>query len=170
MASAVRSAAAGPVARETPLRRQYQRIREQFPDCVLLFQLGDFFESFEGDARTVAQVCGVTLTSRELGKGDRVALAGVPITRLEHYLARLIEAGLHVAVAEQVSPPGSGLVEREVTRVVTPGTLAEPGLLREKENTYLAAVMRGRQGLGLAYADVSTGEFAATQFDGEDAE
>jgi DNA mismatch repair protein MutS len=155
---------------DTPIRRQYEHLKAQHPDCILLFQLGDFFESFEADARTVAQVCGVTLTSREFGKGDRVALAGVPITRLEHYLARLMEAGIHVAVAEQVSPPGSGLVERVVTRVVTPGTLAEPGLLREKENTYLAAVVRGRSGLGLAYVDVSTGEFAVTQFDGEDAE
>lgn len=155
---------------ESPLRRQYQQIRSQYPRCILLFQLGDFFETFEDDARTVSRVCGITLTSREFGKGDRVALAGVPVTRLDHYLALLIEAGMHVAVAEQVTPPGNGLVERVVTRVVTPGTLAEPGLLREKENNYLAAVARGPSEAGLAYVDVTTGEFAVTQFDGGDLE
>ena len=131
-------------ARETPLRRQWQQLKAQHPDCLLLFQLGDFFECFEEDARTLARTCGITLTSRELGKGDRVALAGVPVARLEYFLSRLVSTGLHVAVAEQVSPPGSGLVERVITRVVTPGTLTEPGLLREKENTFLAAVCRGR--------------------------
>jgi len=156
--------------RDTPIRRQYERLKARYPRCILLFQLGDFFETFEADAQTVSRVCGVTLTSREFGKGDRVPLAGVPITRLDHYLARLIEAGLHVAVAEQVSAPGDGLVERAVTRVVTPGTLAEPGLLRDKENNYLAAVLRGRAGAGLAYVDVTTGEFAVTQLDGADAE
>ena len=110
------------------------------------------------------------LTSREFGKGDRVPLAGVPIARLDSYLARLVEAGLHVAVAEQTSPPGAGLVERAITRVVTPGTVVEPGLLRERENRYLAALVRSRAGLGLAYVDVSTGEFATTQLDGDDAE
>jgi hypothetical protein len=154
--------------RETPVRRQYESLKAQYPDCILLFQLGDFFETFEGDAKIVSRLCGITLTPREFGKGDRAPLAGVPVTRLDHYLARLIEAGLHVAVAEQVSPPGNGLVERVVTRVVTPGTLAEPGLLREKENNYLAAILRGRTGVGLAYVDVTTGEFAATQLDGDD--
>ena len=159
----------GPNGRETPLRRQYEQLKSQHPDCLLLVHLGDFFEAFEEDARILARVCGITLTSKEFGKGDRVALSGIPITRLDHYLALLVEAGVHVAVAEQVSPPGSGLVERVITRVVTPGTLTEPGLLREKENTYLAAVCRGRQGVGLAYADVSTGEFGLTQLDGDEA-
>jgi DNA mismatch repair protein MutS len=156
--------------RETPLRRQYEELKRQHPDCVLLFQLGDFFESFEDDASLVARACGVTLTSREFGKGDRVPLAGVPVARLDTFLARLVKAGLHVAVAEQVSPPGSGLVERVITRVVTPGTVVEPGLLRDRENHYLAAVMRGHASLGLAYVDVSTGEFATTQLEGDQAE
>ncbi len=155
---------------DTPIRRQYQRLKDQHPGCILLFQLGDFYESFEDDARVVAEVCGVTLTSREFGKGDRVPLAGVPLGRLDFYLARLLEAGLRVAVAEQVSPPGAGLVERVVTRIVTPGTVAEPGLLRERENNYLAAVVRGRAGIGLAYVDVTTGEFATTQLGGGDAD
>jgi DNA mismatch repair protein MutS len=155
---------------DTPIRRQYQRLRDEHPGCILLFQLGDFFESFEDDARVVAATCGITLTSREFGKGDRVALAGVPLTRLDFYLARLLEAGYRVAVAEQISPPGQGLVERVVTRIVTPGTLAEPGLLRERENNYLAAIVRGRGGIGLAYVDVSTGEFGTTQLEGADAE
>ncbi len=153
---------------DTPIRRQYQRLKDEHPGCILLFQLGDFYESFENDARVVADVCGVTLTSREFGKGDRVPLAGVPLGRLEFYLARLLDAGLRVAVAEQVSPAGAGLVERVVTRIVTPGTVAEPGLLRERENNYLAAIVRGRAGIGLAYVDVSTGEFATTQISGAD--
>src|SRR2546421_6016243 len=156
--------------RETPLRRQYEELKRQHPDCVLLFQLGDFFESFEDDARIVARACGVTLTSREFGKGDRVLLAGVPVARLDTFLARLVDTGLHVAVAEQVSPPGSGLVERVITRVVTPGTVVEPGLLRDRENHYLAAVVRAHASLGLAYVDVSTGEFATTQLEGTEAE
>src|SRR5689334_3578524 len=138
-------------AQDTPIRRQWERLKGEHPGCILLFQLGDFYESFEEDAAAVSQVCGVTLTSKEFGKGDRVALAGVPLTRLEHYLARLIEAGLHVAVAEQVGEAGKGLVERVVTRVVTPGTLAEPSMLREKENNYLASVCYGRDAIGLAY-------------------
>jgi DNA mismatch repair protein MutS len=157
-------------AQDTPIRRQWEALRAEHPGCILLFQLGDFYESFEEDAAAVAQVCGVTLTSKEFGKGDRVALAGVPLTRLDHYLARLVEAGLHVAIAEQVGGVGGGLVERVVTRVVTPGTVAEPGLLRERENNYLAAVHRGRGGIGLAYVDVTTGEFRCTQLDGDDAD
>ncbi|HUX86250.1 MAG TPA: DNA mismatch repair protein MutS, partial [Chloroflexota bacterium] len=154
--------------RDTPIRRQFEALKAQHPSCILLFQLGDFYESFEDDARIVSRVCGVTLTSREFGKADRVPLAGVPLTRLDHYLATLLEAGLHVAVAEQVSPPGSGLVERVVTRVVTPGTICEPALLRQKENNYLAALVRGRNAVGLAYVDVTTGEFAVTQSGGDD--
>jgi DNA mismatch repair protein MutS len=156
--------------RETPLRRQYQELKQQHPDCILLFQLGDFYESFEDDAAKLARACGVALTSREFGKGDRVALAGVPVARLDAYLARLVNAGLHVAVADQVSPPGSGLVERAITRVVTPGTVVEPGLLRERENRYLAALVKGHTGFGLAYVDVSTGEFGTVQVQGHDAE
>jgi DNA mismatch repair protein MutS len=154
---------------DTPIRRQYTLLKQQHPGCLLLFQLGDFYESFEEDARTLARVCAVTLTSRELGKGDRVALAGVPLTRLEHYLARLVEAGVHVAIAEQTGAVGSGLVDRAVTRVVTPGTLAEPALLRERENNYLVAVARGRASIGLAYADVTTGEFGVTEVADEEA-
>jgi DNA mismatch repair protein MutS len=165
-----------PDRHETPIRRQYEELKQQHPDCVLLFQLGDFFECFEEDARLVSRTCGIALTSREFGKGDRVALAGVPLGRLDTYLARLMEAGLHVAVAEQVSPPGSGLVERTITRVVTPGTLVEPGLLRDRENRYLAAVVRsparpdgrGLKSVGLACVDVSTGDLATTQLSGED--
>lgn len=159
-----------PAARDSPIRRQYEELKRQHADCVLLFQLGDFFESFEDDARLVARVCGIVLTSREFGKGDRVALAGVPLARLDYFLARLVDAGLHVAVAEQVSPPGAGLVDRVITRVVTPGTIVEPGLLRERENRYLAALAPGRLTIGLAHVDVSTGEFATTAFSGEDAQ
>ncbi|MBC7223090.1 MAG: DNA mismatch repair protein MutS [Anaerolineae bacterium] len=151
----------------TPMRRQYLQIKRQYPDAIVLFRLGDFYETFDEDAKIVAQVCDVVLTSRPVGKGHRVPLAGVPYHALETYLAKLIEAGYKVAIAEQVSDqPVRGLVDREVVRVVTPGTVTEPALLDEKRNNYLAAVVMEGTRAGLAYVDITTGEFAATQLEG----
>ena len=151
----------------TPMRRQYLEIKRQYPDAIVLFRLGDFYETFDEDAQVVAQVCDVALTSRPVGKGHRVPLAGVPYHALEPYLAKLIAAGYKVAIAEQVSEePIRGLVEREIIRVVTPGTVTEPALLEEKRNNYLAAVVVEGSRAGLAYVDITTGEFAATQLEG----
>ncbi|MGC8838180.1 MAG: DNA mismatch repair protein MutS, partial [Anaerolineae bacterium] len=153
----------------TPMRRQYLEIKRQYPDAIVLFRLGDFYETFDEDARIVAQVCDVVLTSRPVGKGHRVPLAGVPYHALNTYLAKLIGAGYKVAIAEQVSEqPVRGLVEREIIRVVTPGTVTEPALLEEKRNNYLAAVVVEGSRAGLAYVDITTGEFAATQLAGRD--
>src|SRR5215208_6471088 len=105
--------------RSSPIREQYDRLKRAHPGCVLLFQLGEFYEAFEADARVVAQACGITLTSKEFARGDRVPLAGVPVVRAERHIGRLVAAGHHVAICDQVSEPGRGLVEREVTRVVT---------------------------------------------------
>ncbi len=149
----------------TPMRRQYLALKKQYPDCILFFRLGDFYETFDEDAKLVARVCDVALTSRPVGNSQRVPLAGVPYHAAEGYIARLVEAGYKVAIAEQISEPGKGLVERAVQRVVTKGTVTEPALLDEKRNNYLVAVTfdgAGRQA-GVAYCDVSTGEFAATQ-------
>jgi len=171
----------------TPMRSQYLAIKKQYPDIILLFRLGDFYETFDDDAKIVASVCDVVLTSRPVGgpDGQRVPLAGVPYHAVDGYVAKLINAGYKVAIAEQIGnepPKGEKLVPRVVRRVVTPGTLVEPGLLSEKRNNYLAAVafdqeLAGLRDLptltparaGLAYCDISTGEFAATEIsDGGD--
>ncbi|MCB0075402.1 MAG: DNA mismatch repair protein MutS, partial [Caldilineaceae bacterium] len=126
----------------------------------------DFYETFDGDAEVVASVTGVTLTSRPMGRGEgRVPLAGVPYHSIEGYIAKLVESGYKVAIADQVSEPGKGLVEREVTRVVSKGTVIEPGMLDDKRNNYLMAVSFNGRGTvaGVAYCDITTGEFATTQ-------
>ena len=152
----------------TPMRRQYLSLKSQYPDCILFFRLGDFYETFDDDAKIIAKVCDVVLTSRPVGNDERVPLAGVPYHSVENYIARLIAAGYRVAIADQISEPGNGLVEREVTRVITKGTIVEPGMLDEKRNNYLVAVSFNSRGTvaGLAYADITTGEFAATEFSG----
>jgi DNA mismatch repair protein MutS len=149
----------------TPMREQYLALKKQYPDIVLLFRLGDFYETFDDDARIVSSVCDVVLTSRPVGNDQRVPLAGVPYHAVDTYVARLINAGYKVAIAEQIGtepPKGEKIVPRVVRRVVTPGTLVEPGLLPEKRNNYLAALVLDGERAGLAYADITTGEFAAT--------
>jgi DNA mismatch repair protein MutS len=161
----------------TPLRAQYLRIKSQYPDCILFFRLGDFYETFDSDAETCARELDIVLTGRPVSKSERVPMAGVPFHAVDTYIARLIEKGYHVAVCEQVTEPnGKGLVEREVTRVVTPGTLIEPALLHEDRPNYLMALypMGDAQSgawarAGIAYTDITTGEFAVTQISGEDA-
>ena len=150
----------------TPVRRQYLRIKKQFPDALLFFRMGDFYETFDDDARIAARELEIALTSREMGKGQRIPLAGIPYHTLESYLARLIKKGYKVAICEQVSDPAAskGLVEREVVRVVTPGTVIEPSLLEQKANNYLAAVVVVGEEVGLSYVDITTSEFATTQF------
>jgi DNA mismatch repair protein MutS len=155
--------------RVTPFWEQYCRLKAQHPDALLWTRMGDFYEMFEEDARIAARELHITLTSREFGKDQRVPLAGVPYHAAESYLARLIRKGYHVAICEQMTPAGHGLVEREVLRVVTPGTLAEPGLLPQRANNYLAGLLWTGEAGGLAYVDVSTGEFCLAQFDGETA-
>lgn len=148
----------------TPIRQQYLRIKKQFPDTIVLFRLGDFYETFDNDAKIVANVCNIVLTSREMGGDVRVPLAGVPYHAVETYLARLINAGHKVAIVEQTSDePIKGLIERQVTRVVTPGTVVEPNLLEEKRHNYLAALVSDQHRAGIAYADITTGTFAATE-------
>ncbi len=156
----------------TPMRQQYLSIKGQYPDCILLFRLGDFYETFDDDAKIVAKVCDVVLTSRPVGNDVRAPLAGVPYHAVDGYIARLVEAGYRVAIAEQMTEPGRGLVEREVTRVISKGTVVEPGMLDEKRNNYLAAVCFDPRGAhaGLAYCDITTGEFAATEIAGGHAE
>jgi DNA mismatch repair protein MutS len=151
----------------TPIRRQYLQLKSQYPDSILFFRLGDFYETFDADAELIARELDIVLTSRPVGKGQRVPLAGVPYHAADNYIARLIEKGYRVAVAEQLADPATvkGIVPRDVTRVITPGTVIEPELLDEKRPSYLAAWISDGQHTGLAFADVTTGEFAATQVD-----
>lgn len=154
----------------TPLRQQYLQIKKQFPDTIVFFRLGDFYESFDEDAKKVAEACNIVLTGRDMGTGNRIPLAGVPYHALDTYLARLINAGHKVAIVEQTSDQlVNGLMPREVMRVVTPGTVVEPNLLEEKRNNYLAALVRDQDHTGIAYADITTGIFAATEVRADDA-
>ncbi len=148
----------------SPLRKQYLRIKARYPDALLLYRMGDFYETFDEDARLAARDLEIVLTQRDMGGGETVPLAGIPFHALDSYLARLIRKGHRVAIAEQMSEPdGRRLVARDVIRVVTPGTVIEPGLLDAAANNYLVAVAPGGAEAGIAYVDVTTGEFAVTQ-------
>jgi DNA mismatch repair protein MutS len=148
----------------TPSRQQYLDVRAQHPDAIVFFRLGDFYETFDDDAALVARELDLVLTSRPQGKDRRVPMAGVPHHAAENYIARLIAKGYKVALCEQVSSElVNGLMPREVVRVFTAGTVIEPGMLESGRNNYLAAVVLEDGRAGLAYADITTGEFAATQ-------
>ena len=147
-----------------PLRQQYLRIKRRYPEAIVFFRLGDFYETFDQDAKTASRELAIVLTSRGMGKGQRVPMAGIPHHALDNYLARLIAKGYKVAICEQLSEPKSkGLVERDVIRVVTPGTVVEPELLEGKANNYLAALVSEREQVGIAYVDITTSEFQTTQ-------
>lgn len=151
----------------TPLMRQYQAAKKQVPGTLLLFRLGDFYELFYEDAVTAARELEITLTARNKEKGEPVPMCGVPYHAAEGYISRLIQRGYRVALCEQMEEagPGKKLVRREVTRILTPGTATESSLLRSHENNFLAAVFEKGERCGLAYADVSTGEFRATEME-----
>ena len=150
----------------TPARKQYLRIKKQHQDEILLFRMGDFYETFDNDARLISRELEIALTSREMGKGVRVPLAGIPYHALDGYLAKLIKKGYRVAICEQTSDPATsrGIVDREVVRVVTPGTVIEDSILDRKTNNYLAAAVTDGDRAGLAYVDITTSEFATSEF------
>ena len=154
----------------SPLMEQYYREKKLYPDALLLFRVGDFYETFAEDAVTVARDLNITLTSRQKDdEGNKIPLAGVPYHALDAYLAKLIRAGHKVAICDQVEDPklAKGLVKREITRVVTPGTIIEPSMLDEASNNFLAAVVEEGDRVGLAFVDVSTGEFLTTEIPAE---
>ncbi|RIK35352.1 MAG: DNA mismatch repair protein MutS, partial [Chloroflexi bacterium] len=155
----------------TPARQQYLRLKSEHPDAILLYRLGDFYEAFDDDAHTLHQVLGITLTSRSFGRTGRVPMAGIPYHALHGYLRRLLRAGLRIAICEQVSEPGNGLVEREVVRVLSPGTLDDPALLDEQRSNYLLAIAQHGVLLGMAWVDVTTGacEYHALPLEDESA-
>jgi DNA mismatch repair protein MutS len=146
---------------QTPLMAQYFRIKKANPDTILLFRVGDFFETFEEDAKTTSKVLGITLTKRANGAAEDVPLAGFPFHAIDTYLPKLVRAGYRVAVCEQVENPkfAKGLVKREVIEVVTPGVTLSDKLLDHKKNNYLMALCINENLAGVAFCDISTGDF-----------
>ncbi len=153
----------------SPGRLQYLHFKRKHPDSLLLFRIGDFYETFDEDAETMAKVLDIALTARDIGGGVKAPLAGIPYHALDSYLMKLVQAGLKVAIAEQVNPSditiSKGLVERAVVRIVTPGTLVEPEMLEEGSNNFLAAAIVSGDSAGLSYIDLSTSEFVTSQMD-----
>lgn len=150
----------------SPIRTQYLQIKRQNPDALLFFRMGDFYEMFDEDAEIVARELEIALTRRDFGRGEKSPMAGVPHHAVDGYIARLVSKGYRVAVCEQTSDPAlsKGLVDREVLRIVTPGTVIDPAMLAAKRNNFLAGVVVSRDAVGIAYVDITTGEFAVTQF------
>lgn len=160
------------VAEYSPMMRQYFEIKERHKDSILFFRMGDFYEMFFDDAILASKELELTLTGRECGQEERAPMCGVPHHSAEGYIARLIEKGYKVAVCEQTEDPATakGLVERDVIRVVTPGTVIENSMLADDRNNYIASIYIAGEEAGLCFADVSTGNAAATRFDGPDLE
>ncbi len=154
----------------TPMMKQYLEVKEQYSEYILMYRLGDFYECFFEDAIVASRELELTLTARDCGDGKRAAMCGVPFHKADVYLGKLVEHGFKVAVCEQTEDPkaAQGLVKREVTRVVTPGTITDGTLLNEGKNNFLASVAYGKGAVGLCLADISTGEVFCTHIAGED--
>src|SRR6266487_4416915 len=148
----------------TPARRQYLHMKSQYPDTILLYQIGDFYETFDEDAHITSRELQIVLTRRSYGDDEVVPLAGIPVHALENYVGKLVQRGYKVAICDQVGEVGKGIVDRAVTRILTAGTLSEPNLLPARQNNYLGAIAPARAQTGLAAIDVSTGEFIVTWF------
>ena len=150
----------------TPMQRQYQEIKEKNQDCILFFRLGDFYEMFNEDAKTAARELDLTLTTRDRGKPkeEQTPMCGVPYHSVDAYIARLVQKGYKVAICEQMQDPATtkGLVERDITRIVTPGTVTESCMLDENKNNYIGCICGQGGKFGLAFCDVSTGAFFST--------
>lgn len=148
----------------TPMMRQYAQIKKQYKDCILFFRLGDFYELFLEDAETGADVLDITLTSRPRGKDGKVPMAGVPYHAVDNYISKLVKAGYKVAICEQVSEPDKkGIVEREVIRIVTPGTILDESSLSRKENNFLVSILVEPNTFSISSVDISTGLLTTLQ-------
>lgn len=160
------------MAELTPMMKQYWKVKEEHPDCLLFFRLGDFYEMFHDDAKLGAEELGLTLTTRDRGKpeAERTPMCGVPYHSAQSYIARLIKRGYKVAICEQMEDPATakGLVDRDVIRIVTPGTAMADEMLDESRNNYICAVYADSAGAALARCDLSTGAFTAVPFQGKD--
>lgn len=152
------------MAKYTPMMEQYLGIKEQYPDCILLYRLGDFYEMFFDDAITASKVLEIALTGRDCGQEERAPMCGVPYHSVDTYIPRLIENGFKVAICEQLEDPSEakGIVRRDVVRVITPGTIIDQNMLDEKSNNYLCCTYIDK-GFGICYADISTGDLFVTE-------
>src|SRR6202047_1439306 len=173
------ASSAGEDARVTPLMEQYVEIKAANPDCLLFYRMGDFYELFFEDAEVASRALGIVLTKRGKHRGQDIPMCGVPVHRSDEYLHRLIAQGHRVAVCEQTEDPaeakkrgGKSVVQRDVIRLVTAGTLTEDSLLDAKRNNYLVAIARAKtsssdadSAFALAYLDISTGEFRISECD-----
>jgi len=153
----------------TPAMKQFHHFKEKYPDAILFFRMGDFYETFYEDAQVCSRVLGITLTSRSKGENP-IPLAGVPFHAVDGYLKKMIQAGYKVAVCEQVENPktAKGVVKRDVVRVVTPGTLTDDMLLDERQDNFLCAVSLGPKGAGISWVDISTGHFFSQEIPEDD--
>lgn len=152
------------MAEYTPMMKQYFEIKNQYQDCILMYRLGDFYEMFFDDAITASKTLDITLTGRECGQEERAPMCGVPFHAVESYIAKLIEAGFRVAICEQCSDPSAkGIVQREVIRVVTPGTILDAAALDDKKNNYLASICAEENGVGLSFVDITTGALVMSE-------
>ena len=151
----------------TPMVKQYTQIKQQHPDHILFFRLGDFYEMFNEDAKIASKILDIALTKKRVGKNKSLPLAGIPYHSVENYLAKLIKAGYKVAICEQVEDPklAKVVVKREVVRVISPGTVVESNILEEKSNNFLVSIYREKSNWGLALLEFSTGSFFVTEFD-----
>ena len=154
----------------TPMKRQYNAIKEQNQDCILFFRLGDFYEMFDEDAKLAAKELDLTLTTRDRSKPkeEQTPMCGVPYHSVDSYISRLVSKGYKVAICEQLEDPAlaKGIVQRDITRIVTPGTVTEGSMLEESKNNYMACLYGLDGKFGLAFCDVSTGAFYATVCNG----
>src|ERR1700753_1979935 len=152
-------------AQHTPLMRQYLTAKAEYPDVLVFFRMGDFYELFYDDARKAARLLDITLTQRGASAGAPIPMAGVPYHAAEGYLAKLIKLGESVAICEQIGDPSlaKGLVERKVVRVVTPGTVTDDALLEERRDNLLLAIAAGKTGFGIAWIDLAGGRFLVSE-------
>lgn len=150
----------------TPMMQQYMDIKKDYQDCILFFRLGDFYEMFFEDALIASKAMEIALTGKSCGQEERAPMCGVPFHSADNYIAKLIDKGFKVAICEQVEDPATakGIVKREVVQIVTPGTVLSQGMLKENENNYIASLFAGEEAFGFSYCDISTGEFALTEF------
>ena len=155
----------------TPVMQQYLRLKAQHPDALLFYRMGDFYELFYDDAKRAARLLDITLTARGQSAGQPIPMAGVPYHSAESYLAKLVRRGESVAICEQIGDPAKakGPVERQVVRVVTPGTVTDEAFLEERRDTLLAALCREQERFGLAWLELASGRFCVLEASGEEA-
>ena len=153
------------MAELSPMMQNYMQTKEKYKDCILFYRLGDFYEMFFDDAITASRELEITLTGRACGMEERAPMCGVPFHAAEIYISRLIAKGYKVAICEQLEDPkqAKGIVQRDVIRVVTPGTVIETNMLEEKKNNYIMSIFKKGMYYGLAVCDISTGDFYSTK-------